>query len=174
MAHEKDDTHTLVVGDPTLLRALNAGVHESLSMCGIVARCVAISAVPAHDRGDITGLVGVHGQVSGYITLNLADRIALQAVGNLLEEDFRAVTEEVLDGAGELTNMLAGAIKRTLSGTPWGFTHMFVPSVIVGREYEIGYAKGFSYLSATFEHEAGQSILWRERLLQATVALIRI
>ena len=98
-------------------------------------------------------MIGVHGSVSGFITVNLAERVAMEVVGGLLQDKFHTLCSQIIDGVGELTNLVAGGIKKSLSGTDWCFSHVTVPSVIVGQKYQIAYCRGLQYVSATFEHE---------------------
>ena len=80
-------------------------------MCGITARCVGVSTVPVREQGTVTGLVGVHGKVSGFCTVNMTERVALRAVGGLLQEEFKELNSQVVDGAGEIANLVVGGIK---------------------------------------------------------------
>src|SRR6476619_4966733 len=88
-------------------------VSRTLSKCNFTARCVGISKIPAHEPGIITGLIGVHGKVSGFVTVNMAEAFALAAVGGLLQDNFEKLTSQVVDGVGEITNLIVGGIKKT-------------------------------------------------------------
>ena len=160
--------------DPVLLKAIVHGVDGSLTMCNTEAKCVGISAVPMRDPGSVTGMIGVHGDVSGFITLNLAERVAMSVVGGLVQDHFDSLTPEVIDGVGEMTNIITGGIKKGLSGTPWCFTYVTVPSVIVGQNYQIAYAGGLEYLSATFEQKNEEALMLEDRLIKVAVSLIRL
>jgi CheY-specific phosphatase CheX len=92
----------------------------------------------------------------------------------MLMEQFAAVDHQVIDGVGELTNMVAGGIKKWLLGTPWAFSDVTVPSVIVGQNYDIAFAQGFRFLALTFEHAQCKSIMVQDRLLCAAVSLFRV
>jgi chemotaxis protein CheX len=160
--------------DPVLLSSIMGAVESGLEMCGIKARCVGVSTIPVKETGLITGLIGVHGNVSGFITVNLADQVALAAVGGLLQDRCDKLTHEVVDGVGELTNIIAGGIKKRLYGNQWLFNHITVPSVIIGQNYQIAYAKGLHYLSVTFEHESSSSLMLADRLMQVAISLIKL
>ncbi|MCS7306014.1 MAG: chemotaxis protein CheX [Thermoguttaceae bacterium] len=159
--------------DPVLVKALFEGVTSGLTMCGLKARCVGISRIPLREAGDVTGLIGVHGAASGFVAVNMAERVALKTVGALLQDQFDALCPQVIDGVGEITNIITGGIKKVLAGSPWAFSHVTVPSVIVGRQYEITYIRGLEYLCALFEHEMPETILLQERIMTASVSLIR-
>jgi chemotaxis protein CheX len=160
--------------DPVLLNAIVGGVHDGLAMCGIDARCVGVSAIPVKETGAVTGLIGVHGNVSGFITVNMAEKVALAAVGGLLQDPCHKLTSQVVDGVGELANIISGGIKKGLYGSPWLFSHITVPSVIIGENYQIAYAKGLQYVSVTFEHQSDDALMLTDRLMQVAISLIRL
>lgn len=162
------------VVDPVLVNAIVHGVESALTMCRRQARCVAIARIPTRDPGLVTGLVGVHGEVSGFVTVNMAEKSAISLVAALLEDHFESLTNQVIDGVGEIANIITGGIKQRLLGTPWAFHSVTVPSVIVGRNYQIAYAKGIEYLSATFEQQDSDAVLLDDRLIQVAISLIRL
>lgn len=161
------------LADPLLTRVALDAVSSALSMCDQSARCVGLASVPARDVGSVTGLIGVHGSVSGFITLNMSERVAVRMVEGLLGEKFGQLSSQVIDGAGEITNMVVGGIKSALAGSPWAFSQITVPSVIIGRGYQISYAKGLTFLCATFEHNHPDAVLLEDRLLQVSMSLLR-
>ena len=119
-------------------------------------------------------MIGVHGKASGFVTVNMSDQIAMAAVGGLLDERFDQLTPQVVDGTGEITNIIAGGMKNGLAGTQWAFSHVTVPSVIIGQNYQIAYARGLEYVAATFEHNDENSLMLEDRLLQVAISLIRL
>ncbi len=163
-----------LAGNATLLRAMIGAVDSCFGMCNMEARCVGMSAVPMRDPGRITGLIGVHGQVSGFITVNMSEQVAMKAVGGLLDESFEKVTPQVVDGAGEMTNIIVGGVKNGLLGTRWAFSHVTVPSVIIGQNYQIAYSAGLEYVAAAFEHQDRETLMLDDRLLQVAISLIRL
>lgn len=160
--------------DPILAKAILGAVESCLEMCGVKARCVGLTTIPAREPGSITGMIGVHGDVSGFITVNMAEAVARSAVGGLLQDTCTALNAQVVDGAGEITNIIAGGIKKGLSGTKWAFGNVTVPSVIIGHNYQIAYARGLEYLCAIFEQDNSESVLLDERILQVAISLIRL
>jgi chemotaxis protein CheX len=174
MATAPASSSDILVSDPALLKAVIAGVDSCLMMCDSTAKCVGVSSVPTRDPGTVTGMIGVHGDVSGFITVNMAERVARTTVGGLLQDQFDELTHQVIDGVGEMTNIIAGGIKKGLAGTPWGFSHVTVPSVIIGKSYQIAYAAGLEFVCAVFEQENEETLMLDDRLLQVTVSLIRL
>jgi chemotaxis protein CheX len=171
---EPNSLSPLVGADSRLVSSILDGVTPALVMCNLAARCVGISSLPCGESGRITGLIGVHGKVSGFITVSMPERCALKAVGGLLQETFHSLTPQVIDGVGEITNLIAGGIKASLASTSWAFPHITVPSVIVGDGYQIAYAKGLDFVSATFEHRDLDSLVLADRLLRVSVSLMAL
>lgn len=160
--------------DDDLTRAVRGSVDNALNMCQTSARCVGLSSIPSRDAGLVTGMIGVHGKVSGFITVNMSKRMAITSVEGLLQDSFNELTSQVVDGAGEITNIIVGGIKSTLGGTPWSFSQMTVPSVIIGKGYQIAYAKGLEFLCATFEHDDPEAVMLDDRLMQISISLLRL
>ncbi len=163
-----------ISADPTMLSSVMSAVESCLTMCDAEAQCVGVSSVPTKDPGTVTGIIGVHGDVSGFVTVNLAEQVAMSTVAGLLQEDFDSLTHQVVDGVGEITNIIAGGVKKGLAGTPWGFRQLTVPSVIVGHNYQIAYAKGLQFLAATFEQQNVETVMLEDRMIQVAVSLIRL
>lgn len=160
--------------DPHLLKTLQESVSSALTMCDARARCVGISTVPSHEAGTVTGLIGVHGKVSGFVIVNMAERVALKTVGGLLQDKYDQLTAQVVDGVGEITNLIVGGIKGGLSSTPWSFSHLTVPSVIIGNGYKIAHVRGLEFLCAVFEQDDPDALMLNDRLLQVSVSLLRL
>ena len=174
MAQDTTESLSTVLVDPVLLSALVSGVTKCFTMCDTEVRCVGVSTVPTRDPEGVTGLIGVHGDVSGFLTVNMAEKAAISVVASLLEEQFDSLTHQVIDGVGEITNIMAGGIKNGLSGTRWGFRHVTVPSVIVGHNYQIAYAKGLEYVSVAFEQQNADAVMLDDRMIKVAISLIRL
>lgn len=160
--------------DAHLAKALLDGASNALAMCDICASCVGLASIPQREPGAVTGLLGVHGNVSGFITVNMGERFAIKAVEGLTQDRYDRITSQIVDGIGEMTNIIGGGIKGTLSSTPWAFSNITIPSVIVGKGYQIAYAKGMHFLSAVFEHHDGEAVLLDDRLMQISISLLRL
>ena len=170
---EQSDLSSLQI-NTTLLNAIVESTNNALKMCEVEARCVGASQVPGKETGIVTGMIGVHGAVSGFVTVNMPERFAIKAVGGLMQDDFGTeLSSMVVDGAGELTNMIVGGAKSQLSVTDWNFSHITVPSVIVGEGYSIAYARGLEFLSVTFENNDAEAVLLEDRLFTVSMSLLR-
>jgi chemotaxis protein CheX len=169
-----DEPLATEIADPHLARSVIASVEKALQMCGLEATLVGLSRIPAVEKGLVTGMIGVHGKVSGFMTVNLSEHIAIRAVEGLIQEKFGKLTSQVVDGAGELTNIIVGGAKAHLAGSAWAFGQITIPSVIVGRGYQIAYARGLEFMTATFEIEDESAIMLDDRLMHVSVSLLRL
>lgn len=160
--------------DPHLEKAMGDAVNNCLTMCSLRARCVGMCSVPVSEGGLVTGMIGVHGKVSGFITVNMSERLAIRAVGGLLQENYDRLSSQVIDGVGEIANIIVGGMKSALSSTPRAFQSITVPSVIVGTGYSIAYASGLEFLSGVFECQDKEAIMLADRLLQVNVSLLKL
>jgi chemotaxis protein CheX len=168
------DTAPALATDSVLLNAIVQATEQALGMCDASAKCVGVSTIPTREPGRVTGLIGVHGHVSGFITLNMAERVATTVVGGLLQDRFDTLTAQIIDGVGEIANIIAGGIKKRLGGSPWAFTDVTVPSVIVGQNYQLAFCRGLEYLAVTFEHHCEDTLMLDDRLIQVAMSLIKL
>lgn len=160
--------------NPQLFDAVKKSVESALEMCDTKIRCVGVSAMPTQESGNITGMIGVHGKVSGFISVNMAERFVISAVEGLLQEKFGKLTSQVIDGAGEITNIVVGGVKSALANSEFGFSHITVPSVIVGQNFTIAYAPGLQYLTVTFEHVDADAIRLEDRMMHVSMSLLTL
>ena len=103
---------------------------------------------------DVSAVVGVTGQVQGFVALSFSVAAALHVVGCFLGEAMGRVDEQVKDAVGELANMLAGGAKKALASTGREM-RISIPSVIVGPSHRIARPRGTPCLEVPFETEAG-------------------
>jgi len=157
-----------------LFHAIDDAVNSALQMCDTKIRCVGVSSMPGQESGMITGMIGVHGNVSGFVSMNMSERFAVQAMEGLLSEKFDKLNSQVIDGAGELTNMVVGGIKAALANSKWGFSNITVPSVIVGQNFMIAYSKGLEYITVTFEHDDDDAFMIDDRMLHVSMSLLTL
>jgi chemotaxis protein CheX len=161
------------IGGP-VYKAVVGAVEKCITMCGCRARVVGVTTVPSHEPGHVTGIIGVHGKVSGFCTVNMAERFAIRAVSGLLQDEQTTLTAQVVDGVGEITNIIVGGVKGALANTAWSFPQITVPSVIVGDGYRMAFAKGLEYLCVVFENDDPEAVMLDHRLMQVSVSLLKL
>ncbi|MBI5091191.1 MAG: chemotaxis protein CheX [Candidatus Hydrogenedentes bacterium] len=102
--------------------------------------------------GDITGVVGLKGQIVGTVMLSMPVSAAAKSVGRLLGEEVSGgvESETLRDGVGEITNIIAGQAKAALSTSKYKF-EISTPAIVSGSHHEISAKKGCTCLEVIFE-----------------------
>jgi len=103
---------------------------------------------------DVSGVVGLTGQVQGFVSLSFQESAALHVVGSFVGEPALAVDEHVKDAVGELANMVAGGAKSALAAAGYDL-RISIPSVIVGPGHTISRPRGIPCIEIPFETERG-------------------
>lgn len=159
---------------PELFEAVQTSVRNAMTMCGLKVRCTGVSCVPTKQTGIVTGMIGVHGKVTGFATVNLAERFAIRAVEGLLGDDHGKLTSMVVDGAGEITNIIVGGIKSSLAKTSWGFSNITIPSVVIGENLTIAYARGLEFVTVSFELDDPDAVRLEQRMMHVSLSLLTL
>jgi len=157
-----------------IVNSLIGSVESCLQMCDLKTRVAGITKIPVQlPDAPVTGLIGLSGKCTGFISLSMPIRVATLAVSGLLMEEHKVVNAQVIDGVGEMTNVIAGGLKTKLSTTPWMIGHITIPSVILGSSYNISYAKGIEYCGITFEVDDPDSLSIHDKVFSVTTSLIQ-
>ena len=87
-------------------------------------------------HGEISGIIGMTGDIVGSLAVSFESRCICGLVNNMLGEQYRELTRDVLDAAGELTNMISG-VARTKMEKDGLSVFAAIPSVIIGKDHTI-------------------------------------
>jgi chemotaxis protein CheX len=100
------------------------------------------SAKPSSEyvpTGDVSSIIGITGEAGeGTIILSFTQQVAALLVSRLVglnPEDLSK--DELLDGVGELINMVSGRSKTALSSTVETPYKLSLPSLVVGHNHEV-------------------------------------
>ncbi|GHT33307.1 hypothetical protein FACS1894214_5130 [Planctomycetales bacterium] len=160
--------------NPLITQSIVKSVEDCLQMCNMKVNVVGITRIPVHlPQAPVTGMIGLSGKCTGFISITMPERVAYRAVSGLLMEDLKAVNSAVVDGVGEITNIIAGGLKTKLYNTAWMVNHITIPSVILGDNYNISFSKGIDYCGITFETEDIESLTIHDRVFMVTTSLIQ-
>jgi len=87
--------------------------------------------------GDISGVIGLVSEAfTGSVVISFPAPTFLQIMSRMLGEEFKEITKEIEDGAGELTNIIFGQAKIVLNEQGYGIKTA-LPSVITGNNHSI-------------------------------------
>jgi chemotaxis protein CheX len=157
-----------------VVNSVITSVEDCLRMCDLSIRVVGITKIPVQlPEANITGLIGLGGKCTGFVSLSLPERVATLAVSGLLMEEYKTINAQVIDGVGEITNIIAGGLKTRLSNTPWTVGNLTIPSVILGERYDISYSKGIEYCGVSFEVDDPDTLTVHGRIFMVSTSLIQ-
>lgn len=80
--------------------------------------------------------IGFAGTLEGSCAICLPDSSACRLVSRMLNQKIDTISSEIVDGIGEITNIILGGIKMKLQGTEFDF-NLSVPSYIKGSRMVI-------------------------------------
>jgi len=84
---------------------------------------------------DISGIIGLSGQISGAISISMRDNAAFQLTKTLTGADHNSFDADVTDAIGEIINIIAGNTKKVFEGS--FRTAISLPSIVQGRGHRI-------------------------------------
>jgi len=105
-------------------------------------------------RGDVSGLIGLTGDVSGTISVSFSEKSILAIVTRMFGEEVTALNEEIGDAVGEIANMISGQARQVLEemGLP---LQAAIPSVIMGKGHQICHITAHPVIAIPFETDNG-------------------
>ncbi len=101
---------------------------------------------------EVSSIIGISGEVSGSVVINLSEATALELASGLLGEELAELDEDCIDAIGEVANMVAGSAK---AGFPEENTSLSVPTVIVGK-HKVNYPSAVPIVSIPCDTGSGQ------------------
>lgn len=105
-------------------------------------------------RGDVSAIVGITGCKTGAVALSFSQSCAIALVRGMLGDDIEDILADTRDAVGEVTNMISGQARATLSemGIPLqGST----PSVVFGANHTLAFPGQASTVVIPFSTEYG-------------------
>ena len=121
----------------TDIAILDQSVEEVLGlMLGVPVSVAPSTSVADHETRTLTAVIGLAGALSGAYTVLVSAEAAMQMTACMAGMEVTTVDETVIDGLGEITNMLAGAWKSKISCLNAACL-LSVPTVVTGTQYEV-------------------------------------
>ncbi|NVM22663.1 MAG: chemotaxis protein CheX [Desulfobacterales bacterium] len=105
--------------------------------------------------GDVSGVIGLIGEVSGTISCSFTEKSILAIVSNMLGEEMKEMNDEIKDAVGEIANMISGQARRELEemGRP---LEAAIPTVIMGKNHSITHMTISPIMAIPFSTEHGE------------------
>ena len=124
----------MTVDHPIVKAFVDAAVQTLTTMAMLELEPGEVTQVKAFENTlDYTATMGLCGEKEGILVLSLESSLARQIVAAMLGEDESEIDSDLLDGVGELTNMIAGSAKTELGRSSYHF-NLSIPAVIEGEK----------------------------------------
>lgn len=108
-----------------------------------------------HFSGDISGVIGIVSEsFNGSVVISFPEKTFLNVISRMLGEEYKEISKEISDGAGELTNMIFGQAKIILNEKGYGIKTA-LPSVITGKNHSVESLTSGPIVIVPFESDAG-------------------
>lgn len=128
------DTLVVAVTDTAVL---DQTVEEVLGlMMGVPVNVSEVPISPTNVPVTLTAVIGLAGALSGAFTVVVNEAGAKQITACMMGVEVTTVDDTVLDGLGEIANILAGAWKSKIP-TLSSACLLSVPTVVTGTHYDI-------------------------------------
>jgi chemotaxis protein CheX len=103
---------------------------------------------------DISGAIGLVGQIAGTINVNFETDVICKIVSNMLGEQHGELDDQVIDAVGEIANMVAGSAKGEMQAKGMNF-NISLPNVTVGAMHSHAFPTGVPVIVIPFNTEQG-------------------
>lgn len=105
---------------------------------------------------DVSAIIGLAGEAKGAIVLSFSRESAIAIISKLTRTKYIALSKEVIDGVGELTNIIAGNAKKDLEEYR---IEISLPGVVTGSNYRINWPKDIPVITIPYHSEIGDFTL---------------
>ena len=106
--------------------------------------------MPAQE--GIISTISLVGSVNGLVNIWLTDKVASKVVSMMLDMKVEEGSDDVLDGIGEMVNIIAGGIKNRLEGAEYDY-QIGIPNTIRGNFLKTGKANGLALVKKCFKFD---------------------
>jgi chemotaxis protein CheX len=104
------------------------------------------------DLDAVSAIIGLAGDTRGAVVLSFSRETAIGIVSKMAGQEYHVLGNEVLDGVGELINIIAGNAKQDLLDFR---IEISLPGVITGNSYKIRWPEGIPVVAIPFTTELG-------------------
>ncbi len=104
------------------------------------------------DADDIIGVIGLTGTARGIVAIRLPIKTAVTSIGRLVGVEFKEIDSSIIDGVGEMINIIAGNAKVKFEGQKISLS---LPTVVRGNMYKLNNLTGAVFLTLPFSSELG-------------------
>jgi len=104
------------------------------------------------DLDAVSAIIGLAGDTKGAVVLSFSRETAIAIVSKMSGRELKVLGNEVMDGVGELVNIIAGNAKQDLLEFR---IEISLPGVITGNASKIHWPEGIPVVAIPFTTELG-------------------
>ena len=145
------------------VRFINAFLEGTLNVTKTMANVSPVPGKPYLKKdglanGDVSGIIGLTGDVTGSMALSFSEKSILKIVSNMLGEDITEINGDIKDAVGEITNMISGVARKELERI--GLTVLAaIPTVVSGKSHSITHVLNGPSIIIPFEIADGPFVI---------------
>jgi len=109
-------------------------------------------------KGDVSGIIGFTGMVTGSMALSFSENAILKIVSNMLGEEIKEINGDIKDAVGEITNMISGVARKKLESLGLNVLAA-IPTVVSGKNHSISHVLGGPSIIIPFETDDGSFVV---------------
>ena len=108
----------------------------------------------AKTSADISGIIGLGGEVVGSAVISFPKAIALSVASAMFMDELKDFNEDVKDAIGEFTNIVVGNARNQLVNSGLNVT-ISTPTIIVGADHAISHPHHIPFIIIPFKTSLG-------------------
>ncbi len=106
--------------------------------------------------GDVSGIITVVSEkFNGSVVISFPESTFLNVMSKMLGEEFKELSPEIIDGVGEILNMIFGQAKIVLNENGHGIKAA-IPTVISGKQLQFSTMTKGPVIVVPFQSTAGE------------------
>lgn len=109
-------------------------------------------------RGDVSGIIGMTGDAVGSLALSFSEECIIYITNNMLGENHTEMNKEVLDTAGELTNIISGAARKLMEKDDLK-VFAAIPTIVYGKSHMVRHIISGPSIVLPFQTEKGTFVI---------------
>lgn len=106
-------------------------------------------------QGDVSGVIGLTGDVSGTISVSFTENCIFNIVSNMFGDEVSELNDEISDAVGEITNMISGQARQELEVLGRNL-QAAIPAVVLGKNHTITHITSHPIVAIPFDTEKGE------------------
>lgn len=105
---------------------------------------------------EVSGIIGLAGDTTGAVVLTISRKTSIELVSLFAKHNYKFLSNEVLDGVGEIVNIIAGNSKKYFDNYKISIS---LPGVVTGKEYNIHWPENIPIIGIPFISQLGKMSL---------------